>query len=87
MDNTQLRQMLEQLHQELENVGDVDDKGRELLETLGKDIQGVLDRSADEEDLPLARSLEESITHFEVTHPTLTAFISQVMSVLSNAGI
>jgi hypothetical protein len=31
--------------------------------------------------------LQDTIDHFEVTHPRLTTLLSQMMTILSNAGI
>jgi hypothetical protein len=69
----------------------LDDRGRELLYHLDMDIRDLLDRLEDEgrqpSDPSLIQSLEESIDHLEVTHPTLTSLLSQVLTTLSNAGI
>jgi hypothetical protein len=31
--------------------------------------------------------MNDAIDHFEITHPTLTSMISQMLNILSNAGI
>lgn len=86
----ELRKLLQQLHAEIEQTKKVDDKGRELLRHLGKDINELLERT---EGRPLKpqpsfrRGLEEAVQHFEVTHPTLTAALSDLLTALSNAGI
>lgn len=85
--NNQLRQMLEQVRRELENAGEVDEKGRELLTALDRDIHAILGESVPAGESPLTKNLEKTLAHFEVSHPTLTATISQALSVLSNAGI
>jgi hypothetical protein len=91
MDELELRELLERLHDEIEETHVVDERGRELLQHLDMDIRDLLDRLDSEErqasDPSLIQSLEESIDHLEVTHPTLTTLLSQVLTTLSNAGI
>ena len=91
MNNDELRQLLEELHQKIESTDSVDEKGRELLSHLSTDIRNLLERTGHEKQLrgsphEVGR-LQESIEHFEVTHPTLTAALSQLLNILNNAGI
>ncbi len=90
MDDKELRKLLEQLHDEIENAGKVDEKGRALLIDVDAHIRELLIRS---ESAPLApkpalrHGLENALRHFEVTHPELTNAISRLLDTLSNAGI
>ncbi len=90
MNDPELRELLEQLHTEIEQTDAVDDRARELLRHLNGDIRELLDRS---EHAPLrarastVRRLEESIRELEVSHPTLTGMLSKLLATLSNAGI
>ena len=90
MTDDKLSKLLEELHTELDSTEAVDEKGRELLRALNADIEELLDRSevgqADDDDTLLER-WQEYIDHFEVTHPTLTAALSHLMTALNNAGI
>ena len=91
MNDDELRQMLEDLHRKIEHTNSVDEKGRELLSHLSVDIRNLLERTGHEERLrgstwEIGR-LEESVRHFEVTHPNLTAALSQLLNILNNAGI
>jgi len=90
MTDNKLSKLLEELHTELDSTEAVDEKGRELLRALNADIEELLDRSevgqADDDDTLLER-WQEYIDHFEVTHPTLTAALSHLMTALNNAGI
>lgn len=91
MNDDELRQMLEDLHRKIEDTDKVDEKGRELLSHLSVDIRSLLERTGHEERLrgsswEIGR-LEESIRHFEVTHPTLTSALSHLLNILNNAGI
>jgi hypothetical protein len=90
MDNKKLDTLLEQLHSELERTESLDEKGRELLRDLSGDIRGLLERSGDAGPQPEAATvqrLQDAIDHFEVEHPTITMALSEMMTILSNAGI
>ena len=88
MSDKNLAELLEQLHNELDNTDAVDEKGRELLRALNADIEELLERSEGaQSDDSLLERLQESIDHFEVTHPTLTAALSHIVNALNNAGI
>jgi len=84
-----LHELLERLHNELEQTDSVDEKGREMLRHLDADIHSRLERSRKpiETDEPLIERLQETIDHFETTHPSLTLTLSEMMTILSNAGI
>lgn len=91
MNDDELRRLLEELHRKIEDTDQVDEKGRELLSHLSVDIRNLLERTGHEERLrgsswEIGR-LEESVRHFEVTHPTLTAALAQLLNILNNAGI
>lgn len=89
MDNQKLRELLERLHNELEHLEATDEAGRERLRHLDADIRSLLARSDEgvETDEPMLERLQESIDHFEMSHPQLTMMLSQMMTILSNAGI
>jgi hypothetical protein len=88
MEDKKLKDLLEQLHNELEHTANLDDKGRALLRDLDADIRQLLDGSAKNvsQSLVLER-LEDSIKHLEITHPTLTMALSELLTALNNAGI
>ena len=87
MAEKKLSKLLEQLHQELAKTEAVDERGRELLRVLNADIQTLLDRSESDSDDSLLERLQDSIDHFEVTHPELTSALSRMLTTLNNAGI
>ena len=89
MNDDELRQLLEDLHQRIESTDSVDEEGREMLNHLSMDIRNLLERTGESrhDTSKEVNSLEESIRHFEVTHPTLTATLSQMLNILNNAGI
>lgn len=89
MTEQNLRELLEKLHSELERTEVTDEAGRERLRHLDADIRSLLARSGDavETDEPMLERLQDSIDHFEMSHPRLTMMLSQMMTILSNAGI
>jgi predicted nucleic acid-binding Zn-ribbon protein len=89
MTDQNLRELLEKLHYELEHVEVTDEAGQERLRHLREDIRRLRERSDENEetDEPMLERLQDSIDHFEDTHPDLTLMISQMMTILSNAGI
>jgi hypothetical protein len=91
MENQELRNLLDQLHNEIEHTRNLDENGRQLLRHLNTDINDLLQRS-ENEPLPPAhpttlRRLEDGIDYFELSHPTLTSQLSKLLSILSNSGI
>lgn len=86
MTDTRLRELLEQLHEELARIESVDEKGREMLRHLSADIQQFLDPDRENPTTLLDR-MQDAIDHFEVEHPAITAALSQMLNTLSNAGI
>ncbi|HNB53436.1 MAG TPA: DUF4404 family protein, partial [Anaerolineales bacterium] len=82
-----LRELLDQLQNEIQNTETLDDQGYQLLKDLDEDIQALLERADDDSDDTFTERLEDAIYHFEATHPTLTVVISKVLDSLSGAGI
>jgi hypothetical protein len=76
-----LKQALEELQDELKQIGGDDPK----LQRLAGHVHDTLKESA--EDIPLIDSLRDAAETFEAHHPQLTAMINNVMSSLSNIGI
>ncbi len=90
MDKNELHDLLNQLHEEISNTKEVDEKGLALLRDLEADITALLERS-DETLEPvhptIFKTMKETIIHFEVTHPTLTEQVAKISEILSGAGI
>jgi hypothetical protein len=90
MDEQELRKLLEQLHSEIEHTETVDAKGSDLLRDISIDIRALLERSANEQaqlQPSTLQTLADTISHLEVTHPTITNTLSKLLETLSNAGI
>ena len=84
-----LRELLERLHSELEQTDSMDEKGNEMLRHLDTDIRILLKRSGTkvEADEPMLERLQNTINHFETSYPNLTRMLSEMMTILSNAGV
>ena len=78
--------LLEQVHAELQKVEQVDEEKLKLLQTLEQDVQALL-RKSEVESPSILERMQKAIDQFEVEHPTLTTLLSEVSTVLSNAGI
>lgn len=87
MTDPTLRDLFGKLHDELQRVESVDDKGRDLLRDLDDDIRALLERSGEARSDSIAKSLQSAMDHFEITHPKLTMALSEMMNALNNAGI
>ncbi len=87
MPKNKIRELLEQLQGELDQIGSQDVKGRELLENITADINSLLQDTDIQTDESILKSLQDSIDHFNIEHPKLTMALSEIMSILSNAGI
>ena len=88
MANDERRKLLEEFRDQVAQTENLDEEGRTLLRSLDKEIHDLLESSEDV-DTPdtVLEQLQESIEHFEDTHPSLTMTLSQMLTVLSNAGI
>lgn len=90
MDDSDLRETLEKLHQELEQTETLDDESRQRLEHLMGDIRTALDReesSPDEDYQSLGEQIGDAITLYDVSHPSLTIALRHALEILSGAGI
>lgn len=84
-----LREMLEQLHTELQRADTIDDRSRELLHGLIVDIENLLEgkQKAGTHPESIIERLREAVRAFETTHPTLTGAIGGVADALARVGI
>ncbi len=89
MPEQHLRQMLEQLHAELQRTETIDDSSRALLRSVIGDIENLLDRKPAPDTQPgsIVERLREAVKTFEKTHPSLTEAIGGVADALARMGI
>jgi predicted nuclease with TOPRIM domain len=89
MADQNLQELLEKLQDELQRTEVTDEAGRERLRHLEADIRRLRERSGEkpEADEPMLERFQDTMDHFEETYPQLTLMISEMMTILSNAGI
>jgi len=78
--NEKLKQALQELHNELKQIG----AGKPKLQAFQEKTARAIEAG---EHLPLVDDLKETAEEFEVQHPQLTALINNVMNSLSSLGI
>ena len=88
MEQQKLRELLETLHQELEQVDSVDKTTVEVLTNLREDISKLVseDAGAIHENESLVERMSEAVDHFEAGHPKLSMAIQHVLDSLANMG-
>lgn len=86
MNDKKLDSLLEQVHAELQKMDKVDPESLKLLQDLEQDVQSLLKKS-DVETPSVLERMQKAVERFEVEHPTLTTLLSEVSTILSNAGI
>jgi len=88
MSEQHLREMLEQLHTELKNTGNIDDRSRELLRAVMDDIRAIVEPTEGAaRPEPLGQRLREAVDAFEESHPALTEAVGRVVDALAKMGI
>jgi hypothetical protein len=60
---------------------------RHLYTDIRKRLESSGAKKEPEADDPILERLQGTIDHFEATHPSLTLTLSEMMTILSNAGI
>ena len=89
MEQQQLRELLETLHQELEQVRTVDEKTGSILSSLRDDIEKLVQEGTQEDAVEenLVERMNEAISHFEEEHPRLSITIQHVLDSLAQMGL
>jgi hypothetical protein len=90
MEDDKNRKILQQLHDEINHIQSVDEKGARLLRELDADIRTLLERSGEEPvkvHPGIFQRLDQVVDHFEATHPEFTTLISELLTALSGAGV
>ena len=88
MEQQKLRELLETLHKELEQVGSVDETTIEVLSNLKEDISKLVEENIStlHENESLIERMSEAVDHFEAGHPKLSMTIQHVLDSLANMG-
>ncbi len=85
MPTRQLKEVLEQLHAELQKADAVSEDAQTLLRSLIEDIRDLLlrsERAHPDESRTLIQRLEESTWHFEESHPSLTSTLARLIDLM-----
>jgi polyhydroxyalkanoate synthesis regulator phasin len=83
----QIRNMLMQLHEELERTQTLNENEQAMMRHLMEDIQATLARASHQHSSSIVERLEESVETLEVSHPTLSSMIRKALDTLNIAGI
>jgi hypothetical protein len=80
---------LKHLHEQLQQVRDINHVDRDLIRQLQADIDSIL---ASEKPQPssvrsITQQLQDAVERFEATHPDLTMIMARVIKQLSDLGI
>lgn len=87
MPEKQLREDLDKLRLEIVNL-DSDEQAKEKLNSLVAEIEQELEESGlTDKAKNLSEQVEDSISRFEATHPTLTGILNNIMVTLSGIGV
>jgi len=88
MEQQKLRELLETLHHELEQVDSVDTTTVAVLTNLREDISKLVSENAGtpHENESLRERMSEAVDHFEAGHPKLSMTIQHVLDSLANMG-
>lgn len=84
MSDPNRRELLERMQNDLSEYDPEDVKSQQLLAEARANIQQAIDDD-DHESLP--ERLQESVLHFEATHPDLANAITIFIDSLSNMGL
>ena len=89
MDKQQLQGRLEELHAELQQVETPDANQQELLRTVARDVQEILEKEGDQPQhySGLSERLSEAVAQLEASHPRTTMLMRQVIDQLAFLGI
>ena len=89
MDKQQLREQLEKLHAELQDVESLNEKDRALLQNLASDVREALNREDEDAEHynSLGERLKETVAEIEASHPRITLLMRQIIDQLAFMGI
>lgn len=87
MPEQQIRENLEKLRAEIDQVAESDDQAKVRLNALISDIEASIDPERESGDNKLVQNIKEAVAHFEAEHPRTTAILNDIMVTLSNMGI
>jgi acetyl-CoA carboxylase alpha subunit len=87
MTHTKLKESLERLQAEIDDLKSISGSERIELETVVRNIRQALERDEQADASDLQKKLNSAIARLEASHPRLTAVLNDIMVTLSNMGI
>ncbi len=87
MTHDKLREDLDKLRAEIDNISADDYKSKEKLNQLIAELESRLDPSDEGDNQGITQNIKEAINQFESEHPRATAILNDIMVTLSNMGI
>lgn len=88
MTDSQLRQALETLRQEIDGLENIDAASRHRLDELIASIEHASEQEQDaDHHLRLIERFQDEAAVFEASHPQLALALNEIATILSNAGI
>lgn len=89
MDKQTLREHLQELHAELQQIESLDVNEREMLQKLAREVQELLRREEHRTQHynSLRDQLREAVAQVEASHPRATMLMRQVIDQLAFMGI
>lgn len=90
MDKERLEATLQELYETLATAGPIDDRTRQLLQSVTAELQRLLQQETDlsaADVSPVHRDLKELLLRFETEHPQFTSILGRIADGLANLGI
>lgn len=90
---TKLKATVDQLHDKLGSMENVDEEVRHLLQGAVEDLHQILDPSKEpssdrgDQHASIAKRLSEASLHYEGRHPDLSNILGSMVDILSNMGV
>ncbi len=90
---TKLKATVDQLHDKLGSMDNVDEEVRHVLQSAVEDLHQILDPSKEpsgnrgEQHASIAQRLSEVALHYEGRHPDLSNLLGSMVDILSNMGV
>ncbi len=84
-----LKTLLTELDQELQDVESLDEESRAMLKEAATEIQTALqaENVTEIEHESLSARLDDAVSEFESSHPTIYAVVNRMVDVLGQMGI
>ena len=88
LNNTDLQESIERLKEELSQLRSLDSTKQKTVEDLLARLTELAEAPEDQDRSDsFNQLLSESVSSFETSHPTITAAMQQVLSLLGSIGI